>query len=251
MAEKHDSFASKVWFAAALLAASALVYYVHFLMFHDVHPIFLYLVGDIAFVFIEVLLVTVIIHQLLTQREKRALMRKMNMVIGAFFSEVGTELLRRFRGFDVEMDKFEQHLHVADEWSDEHFDKITEILKNRNYQLAMQPDDVAGLRDLLASKRAFLVRLLENPNLLEHETFTELLWAVFHLAEELTARQRTADLPDTDLKHLSGDIKRAYGLLILQWVDYMEHLKGNYPYLFSLAVRTNPFDRQANVEVQS
>jgi hypothetical protein len=26
----------------------------------------------------------------------------------------------------------------------------------------------------------------------------------------------------------------------------MEHLKINYPYLFSLAMRTNPFDRQAS-----
>jgi len=26
----------------------------------------------------------------------------------------------------------------------------------------------------------------------------------------------------------------------------MEHLKVNYPYLFSLAMRTNPFDRDAS-----
>src|SRR3989339_112724 len=251
MAKKEDSFAAKVWFGAALIAASAGVYYIHYLLFHDIHHIFLYLVGDIAFVFIEVLLVTVIIHQLLSQREKKALLRKMNMVIGAFFSEVGTELLRRFRDFDVEMDKFEQHLHVGSEWGDEHFDKITEILKGRKYQLVPQQGDIAGLRDMLAGKREFLIRLLETPNLLELERFTELLWAVFHLAEQLTARKQVADLPDTDLKHLAGDIKRAYNLLVLQWINYMEHLKNQYPYLFSLAVRTNPFDRQANVEVQN
>jgi hypothetical protein len=30
----------------------------------------------------------------------------------------------------------------------------------------------------------------------------------------------------------------------------MKHLKANYPYLFSLAVRTNPFDTNASVEVK-
>jgi len=30
----------------------------------------------------------------------------------------------------------------------------------------------------------------------------------------------------------------------------MKHLKTNYPYLFSLAVRTNPFDTNASVEVK-
>ena len=29
----------------------------------------------------------------------------------------------------------------------------------------------------------------------------------------------------------------------------MEHLKTDYPYLFALAVRTNPFDPDARVEV--
>jgi len=45
-------------------------------------------------------------------------------------------------------------------------------------------------------------------------------------------------------------MKRAYHLLILEWLDYMKHLKTNYPYLFSLAVRTNPFDTNASVEVK-
>jgi hypothetical protein len=30
----------------------------------------------------------------------------------------------------------------------------------------------------------------------------------------------------------------------------MKHLKADYPYLFSLAVRTNPFDANASVEVK-
>jgi len=57
-------------------------------------------------------------------------------------------------------------------------------------------------------------------------------------------------LSQIDYQHLAGDIERAYRSLILEWLAYMEHLKNNYPYLFSLAMRTNPLDKNASVEVQ-
>lgn len=84
------------------------------------------------------------------------------------------------------------------------------------------------------------------PNLLEHESFTELLRAVCHLTQELSHRKDLIELPDTDYEHLAGDIKRAYVLLVHEWVDYMKYLKDNYPYFFSLAMRTNPFDQDAS-----
>ena len=78
-----------------LIVLSALVYFIHFLIFRDPHHIFMYLVGDIAFVFIEVLLVTMIIDQLLHAREKLTLLFKLNMIIGLFFTEAGRELIAR------------------------------------------------------------------------------------------------------------------------------------------------------------
>jgi len=91
--------------------------------------------------------------------------------------------------------------------------------------------------------------LLGNPNLLEHESFTDLLWAVFHLAEELGSRDSVSSLSYSDREHLAGDIRRVNALLSLEWLAYMQHLEEDYPYLFSLAVRTNPFDPDAKVEV--
>ncbi len=233
-----------------LMLLSVLFYLIHFALFRDAHHIFIYLVGDIAFVFIEVLLVTLIIHQVLGEREKRAMLKKLNMVIGAFFSEVGMPLLKHFWAFDAEAESFGKHLNVDNEWSPEHFDKMEEILQNRDFKIDVHKGDIEQMRSLLIDKRAFLLRLLENPNLLEHEEFTELLWAVFHLAEELSHRETVHGLPDTDYDHLAGDTKRAYGLLVREWLSYMEHLKGKYPYLFSLAVRTNPFNPKASVEVK-
>ncbi|MDD1679362.1 MAG: hypothetical protein LUO93_09315 [Methanomicrobiales archaeon] len=66
----------------------------------------------------------------------------------------------------------------------------------------------------LSSRRDFLLRLLENPILLEHQRFTELLQAVFHFTEELDKRFNLSTLPDNDIFHLVGDAKRIYRLLI-------------------------------------
>ena len=70
------------------------------------------------------------------------------------------------------------------------------------------------------------------------------------MAEELEVREDLQGLPDEDYQHLYGDIKRVYGQLARQWLEYMEHLKGSYPYLFSLALRTNPFNRSASPVVR-
>jgi len=231
----------RVIIGVLLIILSAIVYSIHFLIFRDPHHIFIYLVGDIGFVFIEVLLVTLIIDQLLRQREKRTLLHKLNMIIGVFFSEGGSELLRRLSEYDPEVERIRQELVGKDRWSQ----------RIRGYQFKMdsQKGGLEGVRDFLNGKKDFFLRILENPNLLEHEKFTDTLWAVLHLAEELTCRKSLQNLPKTDYAHLAGDMGRAYKSLISEWLNYMIHLKTHYPYLFSLAIRINPFDPKAAPEV--
>jgi hypothetical protein len=247
--KRPDFLTSRVLLGLLLVLLSVFFYALHYALFRDAHHIFIYLVGDVAFVFLEVLLVTLILHQLLAEREKRAMLKKLNMVIGAFFSEVGTSLLEYFRDFDQNMDALSKRLVVNSQWSPEHFDAVHSALAKHNYKIDSRAGDLAGLQQFVVEKRSFLLGLLENPNLLEHEAFTELLWAVFHLAEELSHRPSVAKLPENDYLHLSGDIKRAYALLVREWLSHMKHLKADYPYLFSLAIRTNPFDPRASVEM--
>jgi len=231
--------------AVLLVALSALIYTFHFTIFRDAHHIFIYLIGDIAFVPVEVLLVTLIIHKLLESREKRAMMKKLNMVIGAFYSETGTYLLKLISDFDPEVDIIRKKLLVKKDWGDVDFRKVKRFFGHSDYKIDSKIMDISSLQSFLKSKREFLLRLLENPNLLEHESFTDLLWAVFHLTEELVFRTDIKNLPDKDYEHLSNDINRMYKALITEWLDYMLYLKDNYPYLFSLALRTNPFDEKA------
>ncbi len=232
-----------------LISLSVLFYTIHYVWFRDSHHIFIYLVGDIAFVPIEVLLVTLIIHRLLEQREKAILMQKMNMVIGTFFSEVGNGLLKHF----VELNKRalvgNTHLIVSGEWTDRDFNEAVKFAAGIKPDIDTQTGDLDGLKDFLKEKRVFLMRLLENQNLLEHDSFTDVLWAVFHLLDELEARDDLSGLHEKDYQHLAVDINRAYYRLISEWLLYMKHLKKSYPYLFSLAVRTNLFKENPSAEM--
>ncbi len=230
-----------------LVGASVIAYLIHYFIFQDVHHIFIYMIGDIGFLFLDVLLVILFIERLLTRREKRALMNKLNMVIGTFFSEVGLDLLEKFSDFVENSDVLEKELEIQPTWGKKDFKKATASAQSFSYDVRIDKTNLSRLQEFLFSKRHFLLRLLENPNLLEHDRFTDLLWAVFHIAEELAFRGvKIEDLPESDYEHLAGDIKRAYSQLTSEWISYTSHLKESYPFLFSLAARVNPMNPQAS-----
>ncbi len=240
----------EVYFGISLLTVSAIIFFIHYLVFRDTDYIFMYLIADIALVPVNVLLVTIGIQQILNRREKQLRLNKMHMVIGAFFSEVGTELLEVLSGFDVKAKQHRANFMLSKEWFVENFRGNKPRLKEMVFELDSAHGDMAQLRELLLNKKDFLLRLLENPTLLEHEAFTDLLWAVFHIAEELSCRDNINTCNQADQDHLSVDLKRAYQSLIVEWLIHLKYLSQEYPYLFSLAMRTNPFDPNASVEIK-
>jgi len=239
----------ELYLAAALIVASVLLYTAHYLVFLDLHHIAIYTLGDIAFLPVEVLLVTLVIHRLLERRDLRRRLEKLNMIIGVFFSAVGTHLLALLSDHDPGLENIRGRLVVRGTWTAAEFDRVRNLIAEHPPQVRGEDLDLVALRDYLAGREDILVRMLENPLLLEHESFTELLRATFHLAEELQRRKDLGQCSGADRTHVCTDIERVYGCLIREWLNYMEHLKNNYPYLFSLAMRTNPFDERAAVEL--
>jgi hypothetical protein len=230
--------------ALALIATSALLYFIHYLIFHDIHHIFIYMVGDLAFLPLEVLLVVVVIERVLASREKQAMMQKLNMVVGAFFSEVGNDLLRRLLVCFEKSDDIRRHFDVKQSWNRKDFKKAVAFAATIKGETDLSRLNLLELKNFLVQKRDFMLALLENPNLLEYERFTDLLWATFHLTEELEARKSFSGLPKSDIKHMAGDTERVYRHLIMEWLYYVAHLKTKYPYLFSLVARTHPFQER-------
>jgi hypothetical protein len=211
---------------------------------YDVHHIFIYLVGDLAFLPLEVFLVVVVIERVLARREKQAIMQKLNMVVGAFFSEVGNELLQRLLGCFEKSKDISRHLAIKQNWTHADFKEAISFARAIEAEPSCHNIDLEELKAFLIRKRQFLLALLENPNLLEHERFTDLLWATSHFTEELEARKSLTGLLETDIRHIAGDIQRVYRHLIVEWLCYVEHLKSNYPYLFSLVARMHPFQER-------
>jgi hypothetical protein len=240
----------QVWAGFALLIASIVLY----VALYEARPgraedIFFYTFLDVAFIPINVLLVGLILNGMLSMRERRSMLRKLNMVIGAFFSEVGTGLLGKLAAFDPDVDEVRADLVPRPDWDAAAFAAARKDVTKHGAHADARLGDLAALRDFLNARRSFMLGLLQNPNLLEHASFTELIWAVMHLTEELQMRADLEHLSEADLDHLSIDIGRAYAAMTCQWLEYVQHLKADYPYLFALAVRTNPLDPEARVEV--
>ena len=227
--------------AGLFIAVSAVFYLIHYFIFQDPHHIFIFLLSDIAFLPLEVFLVVIVIERILARREKQAVLEKLNMVIGAFFSEVGNSLLKDMLDHFREKDEIRKTLAVNQHWTHNDFVKAASYMISMDQQPDYRDINFEILKKFMIQKRAFLLGLLENPNLLEHDRFTDLLWATFHLTEELEARQSFDDLPESDIKHIAIDLHRVYRHLTTEWLLYVEHLKAQYPYLFSLVVRTQPF----------
>jgi hypothetical protein len=239
----------KIFWISALVA-SILMYIVQYAVFNDYLSIINSFFGKIAFVPIQVFLITVVISGILSDMEKSSRLEKLNILIGTFFSETGTKSLKYFSKIDSLIDEIGSKLKVTDSWSDEDFKNALNYAKDRDYTLNASKEDIIEIYEFLSKNKEFLMRLLENPNLMEHEHFTELLRAVFHLLEELESRENLHESSENDIMHLNGDMVRSYRLITIEWVNYMKYLKNNYPYLFSLAMRRNPFDKTAKTSLK-
>lgn len=184
------------------------------------------------------------------RREEAIRQQKVDMVTGLFFSEMGNELLKQCIRFDPEVETLHKILKISPEWKSEDFSKADDLLKKHRLSINSYQGDIPALLKYLQNRADLLLRLIENPIIQEHENFTELLRALFHLRDELLNRNDLSELLESDRKHLEGDITRVYKLLIFEWLRYIRYLKKSYGYLFSLAIRINPFDPEATAVVK-
>ena len=181
-----------------------------------------------------------VLERILSRREKQLVLQRLNMVIGTFFSELGTELLGMLTEYAENRGELLAQLDVQGDWSVRDFERASGIVRDFDYRITVSPPRLQSVRQALLDRRGLLLALMANPNMMEHERFTDLLWAIFHLTEELVARDSLEDLPETDLAHIAGDMERAYSQLTIEWLLYCQHLQKEYPYIFSIVVRTHP-----------
>jgi len=100
-----EKYRKEIITAIGLLVLAVALHLLHYAIFHDMHHLLLYGLGDLAFLPIEVLIVTFIFHRVLEWHNKKVIASKINMIIGSFFSEMGMGLPRMFISMDKNQEK--------------------------------------------------------------------------------------------------------------------------------------------------
>lgn len=224
-----------------LLLISGLTYGIQIMVFHRVGDTEFLFLQDMAFLPISVLLVTLGLNTVIVRQERKDKKEKVSVVINEFFAETGTELILSFRKHIDNLEGIAPKLMLTGDWQDKDFSMSIDALSKYPFQANLNEVEVYQLREVLIAKKEHLLRLFENANLMEQDRFTGMLWAVYHVYDELRSRDSLDNLPQSDIAHLNLDIQRAFQILLIEWIESMRILRKKYPYLYSLAVRKCPF----------
>ncbi len=242
-------------FSIVMILLIIIIYGSNYLVLGDAEHIISYVWTHLGFIPVDILLVAFILDEIIEKKEKEAMLEKLDMLMSTFFSEVGNELINKLSTANKYKASTENLKSIKD-WDEDDFDNKLAELKGASldFQAEISPEEreefLQDMTTFLASKREFIINLINNPNLLEKEEFTELINAILHLDEELEHRKDLGLVTDTDFGHLNGDMKRVYDKLVYEWVYYLKYLYKHYPYMIALVVRTNPFDADADVYVK-
>ncbi|SDX67690.1 hypothetical protein [Eubacterium barkeri] len=223
-----------------LFGISALIYAVQFFVFHDSRDTFFYLLQDWAFLPVQIAVVTIAVGKLVESREKRDRLEKTQMLASTFFSDCGMQLLRDMLSTVTNKEVLHPCLSIQEDWGDREFRGAVQSIKDCRFTFCLHPDCLMRLKAYFEEKNMSMLVIISNPALLEHEEFTDMLWAMFHLKDELKARDDFENLSEMDQYHLREDMERAMRGVLINWVRHMQHIKKEYPYLFLLEISQDP-----------
>ncbi|MDI6740183.1 MAG: hypothetical protein QME74_07450 [Candidatus Edwardsbacteria bacterium] len=135
--------------------------------FHKPHDAFFYLLQDLAFVPVPALLVTLILNDPMVRREKKPPRRKMN-------SETGGELIAHLVRYNRGFAELQAAVKLDGSWESEDFRRARGKIAGIKHDIDARQADLESLKTFPLGKRAFVLSLLENQNLLERQRFTNL-----------------------------------------------------------------------------
>ena len=230
-----------------LVVLSLLLHYAHYLIFKDAHHTLIFLFADIAFIPMEVFFTNLIIDSLLEKIEKNNFLEKLNMMIGIFYTEIGRNILTEFVKGDENLAELINSNICAKNWDDSSCKKLKNKIEDHNFDLNITKINIDNIKNILSNNRDFLMNLIINENIHEHEEFTDMLMSLLHVKEEIDSRY-SDKIEAFELEHLASDMAVAYKYLTLDWCEYMNYLNKNYPRLFVRALIDNPFDNRDKKE---
>lgn len=226
--------------AIILMGSSAIIYFIQNAIFHEPSQTAFYILQDMAFMPFQALIATLVIDGFLKIQEKRRKIKKINVVISTFFVDAGVNIMMAMSKFNQNNNEVCKIIKI-EKLIDSKGLIIKKDLGKFKYNFYADPSKLDELAAIMDKNKGFLLNLLENQNLLEHESFTDMLWAVFHVIDELKSRGDLKKLSNDEIMHISEDMLRAYTAMVMEWISYIIYLKDEYPFLYATAIRKNPF----------
>lgn len=245
----------KIKFSIIMVIAIIVIYGSNILVLKDPEHVISYIWTHLGFIPVDILVVAFLLDEIISKKEKEAMMEKLDMIMSTFFSELGNDLIKQLNAVN-QYQADTSYLETIKTWDDKDYENKLNEIKNINipFKADVAPENreeyLTNIRNLLINKRDFIVGLLNNTNLLEKEEFSQLLNSILHLDEELEHRPDLSNISDVDFNHLNGDMQRIYNKLVHEWIYYLKYLNKHYPYMIALIIRTNPFDENADAYVK-
>lgn len=225
-----------------LVIISIVLYSFHYIIFRDPHHIFIYLLGDIAFIPLEVFLVALVIEKYIEQKDRKHALDRLNTQVGVFYGEFGIELLHYCVSLDTEINKYRKEFSLDCSCDMKEFSHLKFFIERYSFTIDISKIDILYLKNILSKNIEIIINLLSNPTIVDKYHFDKMLMAILHVHEEIRYRMNSnGELTEEDYAHLQTDLQRAYKLLTFGWLYYIQYLKKEYPYLYETAVKQNPF----------
>lgn len=224
-----------------LLCASALLYAIHYLIFRDLHHLAIFGLHELAFVPLEVILVTLGLDQLVEKTHREEARSKVSIIETLYFNESGGTMLRYLTSFDPDAARLRELLQVTEDWRSSDFRQAIRQLKSYPFLLDLDRIDFFGLHYHLSQRHEYYRSMLENPALTQSEAFTEMIMKIYLLWEELDGRTNLYQLPEKDRSYLAELLHEIYRELTEYWLDNVYNHSIHNRFRLHRAVESNPF----------
>jgi hypothetical protein len=128
-----------------LVALSAGLYGLQVTIFQTFRDTSFYFLQDLAFLPLQVAIVTIVLGRVVSEWNKRERLKKINMAISAFFSEAGTEIMMKLTQLIENNDELKPGLTIGIGWTASEFSAALKVLKKAELKITCAGEDLESL----------------------------------------------------------------------------------------------------------
>lgn len=216
----------------SMIALAMSVYILHYLTFGEIEKTISGVLLSLAYVPIGVLYDFLVLKKVITKGEKIKLERRMNVVIGSVFHEIGNSIISLVVVADRNIDELKRICKMDQSWNDGDFDRLSDSIMEYSCDIDINKIDLIKLRDLITKKDQLFLDLIISSSLDDYKDFNEMIISILHLRDEFDSLFINDVLEENDEEHMRFDICKSYKLLLVFWVRYMKSLRDFYPAMF-------------------